>query len=90
MGFGLPAAIAAQLHKPGLPVVCITGDGGFLMVLGELITARRYQLPLTVVVMADRELNLIKLKQNWKGAGPAAADGFIRGENCSRQIGCWE
>ena len=74
MGFGLPAAIAAQLHNPGLPVVCITGDGGFLMALGELITARRYKLPLTVIVMADRELNLIKLKQNWKGVRPAATD----------------
>ena len=35
MGFGLPAAIAAQLNCPGLPVVCISGDGGFLMVLAS-------------------------------------------------------
>ncbi len=68
MGFGLPAAIAAQLNHPGRPVVCITGDGGFLMMLGELITARRYNLPVIVIVLADRELNLIKLKQEWKGA----------------------
>ncbi len=74
MGFGLPAAIAAQLHNPGIPVVNITGDGGFVMGLGELISGRRQKLPLTVVVMVDRELNLIKLKQSWKGVGPAATD----------------
>jgi len=72
MGFGLPAAIAAQLNNPDRPVVCVTGDGGFLMMLGELITARRYKLPLIVIVLEDRELNLIKLKQEWKGVEPAA------------------
>ena len=74
MGFGLPAAIAAQLNNPGQRTVCLTGDGGFLMMLGELATARRYKLPIITVVMADRELNLIKLKQEWNGAETAAVD----------------
>jgi acetolactate synthase I/II/III large subunit len=66
MGFGLPAALAAQLVHRDKTVVCITGDGGFLMMAGEIITARRYNLPVIVVVFSDGELNLIKVKQTWK------------------------
>jgi acetolactate synthase-1/2/3 large subunit len=66
MGFGIPAAIAAQLNRPDSTVVCITGDGGFLMAAGEIMTARRYNLPVIIVVLSDGELNLIKLKQSWK------------------------
>jgi len=74
MGFGIPAAIAARICRPDATVVCITGDGGFLMMAGELITARRYNLPIIIVVMSDGELNLIKLKQNWKNYAPYATD----------------
>jgi acetolactate synthase I/II/III large subunit len=70
MGFGIPAAIAAQLNRPGTKVVCITGDGGFLMSAGEIMTARRYGLPVKIVVFSDGELNLIKLKQSWKDLSP--------------------
>jgi acetolactate synthase-1/2/3 large subunit len=70
MGFGLPAALAAQLNNREGTVVCITGDGGFLMMAGEMITARRYNLPVIVVVFSDGELNLIKLKQSWKDQTP--------------------
>lgn len=66
MGFGLPAALAASLSSPQSTVVCVTGDGGFLMNAGEIITARRYNLPVITVVFSDGELNLIKLKQSWQ------------------------
>ncbi len=66
MGFGIPAALAAQINNPDATVVCITGDGGFLMMAGEMITAKRYNLPVIVVVFSDGELNLIKVKQSWK------------------------
>jgi acetolactate synthase-1/2/3 large subunit len=66
MGFGIPAALAAQINNPEATVVCITGDGGFLMMAGEMITARRYNLPVIIVVFSDGELNLIKVKQSWK------------------------
>jgi acetolactate synthase I/II/III large subunit len=74
MGFGLPAALAVQLVRPEATVVCITGDGGFLMTAGEMITALRYKLPVIVVVFSDGELNLIKLKQSWRGVQPAGTD----------------
>jgi acetolactate synthase-1/2/3 large subunit len=70
MGFGIPAALAAQINNRDATVVCITGDGGFLMMAGEMITARRYNLPVIVVVFADGELNLIKVKQSWKSLTP--------------------
>ena len=63
MGFGLPAAIAAKLARPDLPVVCLIGDGCFQMTCGELATARRLGLSLPVVVLNDRWLGLIKVKQ---------------------------
>ncbi|HEX2919952.1 MAG TPA: thiamine pyrophosphate-binding protein [Bacteroidales bacterium] len=70
MGFGLPAALAIQMNKPSSTVVCITGDGGFLMMAGEIITARRYNLPVIVIVFSDGELNLIKVKQSWSNLSP--------------------
>ena len=66
MGFGIPAAMAAQINDPEATVVCVTGDGGFLMMAGEIVTLKRYNLPVIVVVFSDGELNLIKLKQSWK------------------------
>ena len=63
MGFGLPAAIAAKLARPDLPVVCMLGDGCFQMTCGELAVARRLGLTLPVVVLDDKWLALIKVKQ---------------------------
>lgn len=70
MGFGLPAAVATALAKPALPVVCITGDGGMMMYPGELLTARRIGVRIIVIVLADRELNLIRVKESWKNLHP--------------------
>jgi acetolactate synthase-1/2/3 large subunit len=63
MGFALPAAIAAKLARPDLPVVCLLGDGCFQMTCGEVATAKRLGITLPVVVLDDRWLALIKVKQ---------------------------
>ena len=63
MGYGLPAAIGAKLARPDLPVVCVIGDGCFQMTCGELATAARAGIALPVVVLDDRWLGLIKIKQ---------------------------
>jgi acetolactate synthase I/II/III large subunit len=63
MGFGLPAAIAAKLARPDLPVVCLIGDGCFQMTCGEVATAKRLGLALPIVVLDDKWLALIKVKQ---------------------------
>ncbi|WP_127586405.1 thiamine pyrophosphate-binding protein [Paenibacillus koleovorans] len=58
MGFGLPAALSAKLNSPEKQVLCITGDGGLGMVLGDLITAVRYSLAITVVVFTNGALQM--------------------------------
>jgi acetolactate synthase-1/2/3 large subunit len=63
MGFGLPAAISAKLARPDLPVVCLIGDGCFQMTCGEVAVAKRLGLALPIVVLDDRWLALIKVKQ---------------------------
>lgn len=63
MGFALPAAIAAALHDPARGAVAMTGDGGFLMCLGELKTAAETQANLTVIVFNDARLSLIDIKR---------------------------
>ncbi len=67
MGFGVPAAIAAKLCEPNREVVCVTGDGGFLMMAGEMATARRLGLRIIFVVLCDYSLDLIRIKQERKG-----------------------
>jgi len=79
MGFGIPAALAAKLVRPAAPVVCITGDGGFLMTAGEIMTARRYRLPVIFIVFSDGELNLIRLKKARQKLSPYGT-GLYSGE----------
>ncbi len=69
MGFGLPGAIAAKIARPDQPVVCILGDGCFQMTCGELATAKRLGLALPVVVLDDRWLSLIQIKQEHRQYG---------------------
>jgi acetolactate synthase-1/2/3 large subunit len=67
MGFGIPAAIAAKLARPDLPVLCIVGDGCFQMTCGEVAVAQRLGLTLPIVVLDDGWLSLIEVKQIKKG-----------------------
>jgi acetolactate synthase-1/2/3 large subunit len=62
MGFGLPAAIAANLILDQ-PTVCIHGDGGFQMVLGELGLLTENGRCVISVVLNDNALDLIRAKQ---------------------------
>jgi len=67
MGVAIPIAITAKLLRPAQPVVALTGDGGFLMRISELETARREGTAIIVVVFNDGYLNLIKRKQEQQG-----------------------
>ena len=62
MGFGLSSAIAAAQHRPQ-PTICITGDAGLAMVMGELGLLSEKNLPALVVVMNDAALDLIRSAQ---------------------------
>src|SRR5690349_4684935 len=60
MGFGLPAAIGAQLALRGQLVIAVVGDGGFQMTNQELATAVQYELPVKIVVMNNGYLGMVR------------------------------
>lgn len=63
MGNGLPYSLAAGVAHPGRQVVCIAGDGGFTMLMGELATLVKYALPVTIIVLKNNLLGMIKWEQ---------------------------
>ena len=62
MANALPMALGAQVAYPGRQVVSVSGDGGLSMLLGELITAKMYDLPVKVVVFNNSTLGMVKLE----------------------------
>ena len=63
MGFGFPGALAAKLAFPDRPIFCITGDGGFSMAMADFVTAVKYQLPVVVIILNNRQLGMIQVEQ---------------------------
>jgi len=76
MGFGLPAAIGAALAKPDTRVVCVSGDGSFLMNIQELATLSEFGLDVTVAVMNNRHLGLVRQQQELFYGGRTHASRF--------------
>jgi len=60
MGFGLPAAVGAQLASPDRLVVAVVGDGGFQMTNQELATAVQYNLPVKILIMNNGYLGMVR------------------------------
>jgi acetolactate synthase-1/2/3 large subunit len=63
MGYGLPAAVAAKIACPDRVVVCIAGDGDFLMTAQELATAVLYEAPVVVLVVDNGMYGTIRMHQ---------------------------
>ncbi len=63
MANGLPYSIGASVAYPGRQVVCVVGDGGLTMLMGELATLRKYNLNVKVVVIKNNVLGQIKWEQ---------------------------
>jgi pyruvate dehydrogenase (quinone) len=63
MGNGLPYSLGAGIAYPGRQIVCIAGDGGFTMLMGELATLVRYALPVKIIVLKNNLLGMIKWEQ---------------------------
>lgn len=72
MGSGLPGALAAKLIYPEREAVCITGDGGFTMVMGDFLTAVKNNLCIKVFIFNNKQLGMIMQEQkvevypNWQ------------------------
>jgi len=63
MANGLPYSIGAAVAYPGRQVVCVVGDGGFTMLMGEIATLVKYKLPVKVIVIKNNVLGEIKWEQ---------------------------
>lgn len=63
MGYGLPAALGAQLAAPEKKVVALAGDGGFMMTANELETAVRYNIPVISLVFNNNMYGTIRMHQ---------------------------
>lgn len=60
MGFGLPAAVGAQMARPDDMVICISGDGSFMMNVQELTTLKRKKLPVKIVLIDNQRLGMVR------------------------------
>jgi pyruvate dehydrogenase (quinone) len=63
MANGLPYSIGAAVAYPGRQVVCVVGDGGFTMLMGEVATLVKYNLPVKVIIIKNNVLGQIKWEQ---------------------------
>jgi acetolactate synthase-1/2/3 large subunit len=77
MGFGVPAAVAAALREPGRPVICLVGDGGFLMTGNELAVAVERGLPIKVVVSENRTYGSVQVQQARRYPGRGIGTSFV-------------
>jgi len=60
MGFGLPAAIGAQVANPDKKVLAIVGDGGFQMTFQELMMIKEYKLPVKIFIINNSYLGMVR------------------------------
>ena len=60
MGYGLPAAIGAQVGAPHKQVILVVGDGGFQMTFEELMMVRQYNLPIKIVIINNGYLGMVR------------------------------
>ncbi|AVK63181.1 pyruvate oxidase [Lactobacillus sp. CBA3606] len=74
MGFGLPAGLAAKLSYPDQQVWSISGDGGYAMVMPDLLTEVKYQLPVVNVVLENKALGYIGHEKLAAGQAPYGID----------------
>ena len=75
LGWGFATALGAQHARPDVPVLSISGDGGFLFTSNELATAMRHRIPLTVVVFNDGAFgNVRRIQEEHYGNRVIASD----------------
>ena len=65
MGFGLPAAMGAQLANPGATVACVTGESSIQMCLQELSTCKQYRLPIKIINLNNRYMGMVRQWQEF-------------------------
>src|SRR3954452_16548227 len=74
MASGMPSALGLQKCQPGRQVICLSGDGGFAMLLGELLTVVQENLPIKIVIYDNGKLGFVDNEQKAAGLVPVYTD----------------
>ncbi|HEY1944954.1 MAG TPA: thiamine pyrophosphate-dependent enzyme [Roseiarcus sp.] len=74
MASGMPSALGLQKCQPGRQVICLAGDGGFAMLLGDLMTTVQENLPIKIAVYDNSKLGFIDIEQKAAGMIPVYTD----------------
>jgi acetolactate synthase-1/2/3 large subunit len=77
MGYGVPAAVAAKILHPGRAVVCLSGDGDFLMTGQELATAVREEAAIAILVVNNGMYGTIRMHQEREYPGRESGTGLV-------------
>jgi pyruvate dehydrogenase (quinone) len=74
MAGGMPSALGLQKCQPGRQVICLAGDGGFSMLLGDLLTTVQEDLPIKIAVYDNGKLGFVDIEQKAAGLVPLYTD----------------
>src|SRR5580692_9006731 len=74
MADGMPSALGLQKCQPGRQVICLAGDGGFAMLLDDLLTTVQENLPVKIVVYDNGKLGFVEIEQKAAGLVPVYTD----------------
>lgn len=74
MAAGMPSALGLQKCQPGRQVISLSGDGGFAMLMGDLLTAVQEKLPIKICVFDNGALGFINIEQKAEGLVPVYTD----------------
>ena len=90
MADGMPSALGLQKCQPGRQVICLAGDGGFSILLGDLLTTVQEDLPIKIAVYDNGKLGFIDIEQKAAGLEPVYTD--LKNPNfgdVARAMGLW-
>jgi pyruvate dehydrogenase (quinone) len=90
MADGMPSALGLQKCQPGRQVICLAGDGGFSMLLGDLLTTVQENLPIKIAVYDNGKLGFIDIENKASGMEPVFTD--LKNPNfgeVARAMGLW-
>jgi pyruvate dehydrogenase (quinone) len=74
MAGGMPSALGLQKSQPSRQVICLAGDGGFSMLMGDLLTTVQEDLPIKIVVFDNGKLGFVDIEQKAAGMEPVYTD----------------
>ena len=86
MGYGLPAAVGAQVANPKKLVYCISGEASILMNIQELSTIKQYRLPIKLIILNNGYMGMVKQWQQLFFGDVLSKQNQHNGENIHGQI----